>query len=314
MTLNPLIHIGYHKTGTSYLQSRFFVESYGFRRWPSNQRAIHPALIDLGPYDVVTKSVRDTLNREIDEAATLEQTFVLSHERLSGHPSSGGFDAKSIADRLHSLFPNAKVLMIFREQESMIRSAYSQFVTEGGSLSLRRYLTPPQPDVRKCPYFAFEHFEYAPAIKYYQQLFGNHNVLALPYEHFANSPIEFLNAVGQFGKGDTWNELTIDSYEASKVNVAKKVLTQTIRRSLNAVLVRTQFSNSGWLNLPKLIRLYEKTCPKLEPLIPKSIDRWAVARQKAAIRRVVGNHFAPYNCATSELTGFDLREFGYRVD
>ena len=49
---------------------------------------------------------------------------VISHERLSGYPHSGGHDSKEIAHRLAAVFPNAKVVIVIREQKSMILSNY----------------------------------------------------------------------------------------------------------------------------------------------------------------------------------------------
>ena len=46
-------------------------------------------------------------------AATAEgRTLVLSHERLSGYPSSGGYDRALIAERLNASFPEAKILIV----------------------------------------------------------------------------------------------------------------------------------------------------------------------------------------------------------
>lgn len=313
MTVRPLIHIGYHKTGTSYLQSEFFTENYGFQRWPSTQRALHPVFTLLGSYDQPKESDVQELRRLFAEAGQRNQTFVVSHERISGHPSSGGLDAKLIADRLLDVFPDARVLIIIREQEAMIRSAYSQFVTEGGSLNLRRYLTPPQPDVLKRPHFSLHHFEYEPAIRYYQRRVGEDNVLVMPFELFVAEPAEFLNRLGNFARSANWENRTAEDFASERVNVARKVATQTLRRVLNACLARTQFSNSGWLNFPKLIRLYEKLSPKVDWLVPSALDRWIIERQKSLIRSSIGDYYAPFNRRLCELLNTDLGQLGYRV-
>ena len=56
-------------------------------------------------------------------AAESDSTPVLSAERLSGNPHSGGYDSLQTAERLHRLFPQAKVLVVVREQTEEIRLA-----------------------------------------------------------------------------------------------------------------------------------------------------------------------------------------------
>ena len=308
-----IIHIGYHKTASSYLQEKFFVPDNRFSRWPDNQFAIHPALISLGPYETVSAATCSELEGRFRQAQESGYQFVVSHERLSGHPSSGGYDAKILAQRMHSLFPTAKILIIFREQCSVIRSAYSQFVTEGGSMSLYKYLHNPEPGTRRIPLFSLAHFEFAPAIRYYQELFGSESVMALPFEMFVKEPIEFLNRIGRFSQEDGWRDWSEEDYQPQQVNVAKSVPVQTFRRILNACFVRRQFSNSGFLNIPKLIRAYDRSSPILDRFVPKPIDRWLVARQKQLVSRRVGDHYVLYNQDTAELTGIDLSKYGYQL-
>lgn len=307
----PLVHIGYHKTGTSYLQSKFFVEEKGFLRWPPNQALIHPLLIDLGPFEPVSEQSLAIMQESIDAAKASDLHWVCSHERLSGHASSGGYDSKVIADRLRQLMPNAKVLMVIREQRNTIRSAYSQFVTEGGSLSLSKYLHDPQAPVRKLPLFSLKHFEYFPLIQYYRSIFGADRVLALPYEQLSKTPVEFLNKIGRFALGDRFAALDEQSYQAEWVNRRFSVVTQWLRRQMNAACFRTQFSNSGFINAPILDRAFRKTDDIIEWFVPQALDKHLVSRQTRMINRFVGDYYSEFNKKTSEIVGCDLREYGY---
>ncbi len=307
----PLVHIGYHKTGTSYLQSKFFIAEHGFLRWPPNQAIVHPLLIDLGPFESVSAEALAVLQESVDAAKSSGLQWVCSHERLSGHASSGGYDSKAIADRLYSLMPTAKILMVIREQRDTIRSAYSQFVTEGGSLSLYKYLHDPQAPVRKVPLFSLKHFQYFPLIQYYRSLFGPSRVLVLPYELFRKSPVEFLNKIGQFAAGERFAPLTEQSYQAEWVNRRFSVVTQWLRRQVNATCFRTQFSNSGFIHAPILDRVFRKSDDIIEWFVPKALDKHLTARQSRLIERYVGDYFAEFNKKTSDIIGYDLSEYGY---
>jgi len=47
---------------------------------------------------------------------------VLSAERLSGNPDSGGYDSVHVAEYLAATFPEARVLIVIREQADMLVS------------------------------------------------------------------------------------------------------------------------------------------------------------------------------------------------
>ena len=61
---------------------------------------------------------------------------MVSFPRLSGHPYSGGYDSRMIADRVAEVFPEARILIVIREQRSMIVSTYKQYVNAGGEARL----------------------------------------------------------------------------------------------------------------------------------------------------------------------------------
>ncbi len=122
--------------------------------------------------------------------------------------------------------PTAKILMVIREQRDTIRSAYSQFVTEGGSLRSTNTCTIHRHRYVRFPLFSLKHFQYFPLIQYYRSLFGPSRVLVLPYELFRKSPVEFLNKIGQFAAGERFAPLTEQSYQAEWVNRRFSVVTQ----------------------------------------------------------------------------------------
>src|SRR5438105_1592553 len=171
---NVLLHIGYHKTATTLLQRFVFGNAaLGFERWGEDEdwsegrSRVTSIFVVRGPFDRLTSEELAYLDGLARAAAARDHTFVVSHERLCGYFATGGYDSAAIADRLHSAFPRARVLVVLREQRSMILSAYSQFITDGGALTLRRYLRPPQPSTRRAPFFDAGYYEYDKLISYY---------------------------------------------------------------------------------------------------------------------------------------------------
>ena len=57
---NSLFHIGYHKTGTSFIQQQIFEKNNCFRR--VNQYEINRALIYPGPFHFYQKSAKSLIN------------------------------------------------------------------------------------------------------------------------------------------------------------------------------------------------------------------------------------------------------------
>ena len=199
-----LIHVGYPKTGSSWIQKSLFQNSSaGFAplfgidsitRGAIMKFLILPNALAFDP----AQSLKH-FQPAILEVTTGGLVPVLSHERLAGTPHSGGYDSKELTNRLAEVFPRAKVLLVIREQRSMIVSTYKQYVRNGGPCSLRIYLHPPRSDGR-MPLFDFQYFEYHRLVGYYQELFGLSNVLVLPYELFRDYPKEFGSRIMAFGR------------------------------------------------------------------------------------------------------------------
>jgi hypothetical protein len=108
------LHIGLHKTGTTFLQQAVFP------KW----KGIHYI-----PEDKLEFLVR------MDGA----QDYLLSREGLSGKNWAHAEErAKNIAC-LAELFPLAKVLISFRKHSSFIVSSYKQYLQQGGYLAFEDY-------------------------------------------------------------------------------------------------------------------------------------------------------------------------------
>ena len=101
-----------------------------------------------------------------------------------------------LAERLRATFPEARILLVFREQRALIRSMYSQHITDGGVESLGRFLDTPEPRLGRKPSFNLAVYEFDRLIALYRQLFGPDQVLALPVELLEDS---LKHATGHLG-------------------------------------------------------------------------------------------------------------------
>jgi hypothetical protein len=126
-----VIHLGLHKTGTSFLQRKIF-----------------PKIENVVIY-------RPTRAFEILSIRPVKgKITIISHETLSGKPGSivpqksysGKFELKGrpdfrydIADSLKKLFPDAKIIIGTRQVEPWVKSLYKQSVLGGNPLKLNEW-------------------------------------------------------------------------------------------------------------------------------------------------------------------------------
>lgn len=301
------LHIGYHKTGTTFLQKNIFRDSkYGFIRLKNDRKIIHKYFTSQNSYYLIPNEIRRSFYAEAEEAAKAGLTLVISHERLVGYPPSGGHDSKLIADRLKDVFPNALVLIVIREQISIIKSIYSQYITDGGDLTLKRFLCRPQKNIHRVPYFDFEFYEYHTLIHYYQCLFGKDRVLALTFEYMLTELDGFVKRIFDF------NNLAEPILHYHRpLNTKRPILVQFFRRYINRFLTRNQLSNNGIINIPYIDRGFDVAQPFFQAIMLNYIENFFDMKRYRYIAGIVQNRYRSSNRMTSEAIGMDLCKFGY---
>jgi len=174
----PLVHIGYHKTATTWLQMQVFKPDHGY-----SQLAGHAEIFEhvVRPHGLAHDPA--TFREFIDaRSAALAPGLVpvVSSETLSGNPFHGGLESELYAERLHASLPEARILISIRSQLRILPSVYMQYILRGGTLRPEAFF-----DGEAEPgYFGFDpmHFEYDRLLARYQALFGAENVYLLTQE------------------------------------------------------------------------------------------------------------------------------------
>lgn len=310
---SPLLHIGFHKTASTLLQRKLFrMEELGFHLPASGRVGIHAAFITRYGLDPVPTDLIDTLRAEHDAAAAKGGALVLSHERLSGYPASGGFDQGLIAERLAEAFPEGKVVMLIREQKQMIYSMYLQTITDGGTLSLKRFLNRPEPVLMRKPGFDPGYYEYDRVIAKYHALFGAENVMVIPYELFRDDAGSYGRALTAFALGPEAAARLDSDALTSPVNPTRPLAFQAMRRHLNK-LVRNQLNENGVFAIPNEYVEYgfRKIMPVFGVLRP--FDGMIKTRLTSRIAQACAGRYGASNARVQALTGLDLGALGYEV-
>lgn len=203
VNLPHFIHIGFPKTASTWLQDLFashkeicFVYKPKFFHWDDcfqkgkefylsmfNKNSSHKILLDsdeqysagirFGPFgwDCCYKP-QHSLN-----FAERARKFSLP------------LDRDLVAKRIHQILPNAKIMMVLRNQADWLASRYKHYLIKGESRSFGDFIK--DKDVLD-PAF------YAPLVELYFGLFGRNNILVLFYEELVKNPPNFLNKISDF--------------------------------------------------------------------------------------------------------------------
>jgi len=103
----------------------------------------------------------------------------------------GGIDTVEKANRLFDIFQNGtKVIIVLREQKSLIESLYKETVRFGYAGTFEDYLK--YIWQYKDRNFFYD-FHFTNLISLYEQLFGEQNVITLLFENFTNNQAVFLS-------------------------------------------------------------------------------------------------------------------------
>jgi len=210
MDAPPIVHIGYHKTGTSWFQKRFYpaVSNGAY----IDRRTVREAFLNTTAFGFDPAHAKELLASEARP--------ILCEEGLSGYfGNSGLLEAlsKDVAYRIQAVYPNAQIVIFIRHQLEAIRASYLQYVRGGGTRSLRRFLFPYAYDHdfanrwHKKPLFSLNRYAYQHLIRHYRSVFGADNVHVFLYEDFAADPAGFARRfAARFGLEVAFERLGYD--------------------------------------------------------------------------------------------------------
>lgn len=318
--LKFLIHIGYHKTGTTWLQKNIFThpersfnpvipKNLKLKRNSKQAKSFGRNL--LNPYLFSNEFKFDVhyLKNLLFSDYTISENLVnvVSSEALSGVGRKSFIGGIENCERIKEIFPKAKILIGIREQRSMIKSTYFQYLRMGGTLPPAKYFK-----FSLHNYFSrsvnYGRLNYHVLIQKYFERFGNEDVMVYPIEEWNENFTSFLK------KLECFLELNNDLVQYSNLkveNYALKLTTLEVFRKLSSLLFSVQgngFSNIGFIKNEDKIDNLLVNCDKI---LPEIFRKRLENRIENSIPDDYFDQYRESNRITSELISKNLKTYGY---
>jgi hypothetical protein len=249
--MKVFLHIGYPKNASTSLETFLFPSIpnsyYVGRRYRGESSYSSPEVEEVMENIVMQDSTlfsleysKEIIYKDIELNSNESENIIVSSESFTNNVIDRGV----IAERLYAIFPNAKILLIIREQLSSLLSMYSFLVTEqGGNINLS-YGKPSvksfnqwilsQEEFKHRSYY--ETLKYYNLIKYYKKLFNN-NITVLIYEELIHEPDLFAQKLADY--------LEIDCTAEFK----EKLLKRTNKSMYGIKLIYFKFRNTIWFKI-----------------------------------------------------------------
>lgn len=203
VALKHLIHIGYPKACSTYLQAWFkahpqlLIDDTGIAGFHSalDLNISKPAITGILPsYYVTSKEAYSIPFPSPPDPFTLEEIFNNTKNADEILRNRQTHICRILAD----ILPNSKVLIIVRKPKFMLQSIHSDYLMLGGYYDLHSFTTWLQSYLRQW-------LDFESLISQYEHYFGKENILTLPIELLQENSENFLHLITSFLNIDPFN-------------------------------------------------------------------------------------------------------------
>jgi len=304
--MRPIVHVGYHKTATTWFQHEVYPRATS-HRWIPRAKA-RTALLAPSGLAFDADIARSYLGDSDDTRPP-----VICEENLSGYIHNGGLHgllAPEAARRIKAVYPDALIVITIRAQPQVISASYVQYVRGGGTMGVRDYLGSASRmhgalrHQYKASRFSFEHFEYDRLITFYDRLFGSDSVIVLLYETLRNTPSDFLAELQR----RTGLAIDLEAVCYEHRNASFGPVTITLGRILNRFTARSVANKHYLINLPGYYRPRGKLLNLLGRLEGGAPPGRVLGH---AMVDHIRQYYAGSNRRLAQLRPLDLRSLGY---
>jgi Sulfotransferase domain len=307
----PLLHVGYYKTASSWLQKFLFRPEAGFQPL-SEIFALSKLLISPDNDQFNAQAARQSMHWPEQTATGPTLASVLSSEALSGDPVRGNHLMADNAQRLKHVFEQARVLLVVREQRQLIRSLYKTLVLWGVSDSIARLLSE-----QRSPEDGFcrESLCFDKIAQRYAQLFGQHNVLVLPYELFAAKPRDFIDRIRDFSGLPAIEDSVYEQLPTGQlVNANQPVEHIHLQRLVNRLSLTQARNFQGLFNNNNFEHIMRRIARHKRRTRPTPLNEMLEQRFASRVQSLCNGYYDAGNQRLQSFCPVELASFGYALD
>jgi hypothetical protein len=294
------LHVGHHKCGSSFLQYEVLPKIKGLQDLPGKRKdgksnaELRQAWIRMitqsDMYFDFEKTVRPFY--DVDFNCISNEGFV----GFGSSEASAGLQVQQTAERLHRLFGDTKILIVIRNQKSILRSMYIDDIEYGLSVPFRKWIE------GRAVRSQLDWFRFSGIVETYQKLFGAGNVKVVRYEDLFN-----VNTLEEIF---TSFEISSDGLET--VDFGRRVNQSMAAPTLAAskVVNRLIGTRANWADG----LAYKYWIAYAQPALNRVSDLLHVKKPNLyynGYNELLAEQFHDDNRRTSELIGMDLHEHGY---
>jgi len=294
-----IVHIGFPKTGSTFLQKSVFplllgLEYVDFRTCVK----LFEDLIYLDDLDYEDqKSIKNFSNYPSEK-------ILFSQEALTGPPFTfKGLNRSQIPIRLKGL-GFSKVIITIRNQVDIIDSLYRQYVYQGGVMRFKGFLNLDGNWNHYLRAFNLDYLKYDRLIIKYIEMFGDGNVLILPQEILKNDPDNYISILGEF-LGERIELISHKGTNESLTNASTNLL-----RFINHFTFNSQRPNQLVTN-----KISTKTIKKIFQVIIDPYFMKLIAGKKSYLKpeqkEQIEQYYSQSNFELKKLVDYNLSGLGY---
>lgn len=300
-----LVHVGYPKCASSWLQSSVFTQAAAVvTPWPTVTNEVIEKFVWLSDGNFDAAAVRQEFFDDW-RAIGRRGMAVVSHEVLVGNPILGIYGADHVAERISKVFPEARILICVREQASLAHSIWCEYVRRGGAVPFETFVSREGVGTGYRSMCAPEYFDFASVVAKYAELFGRDRVLCLPIEVLRRAPQEFSRRLAEFCGHDEFRNVPVDV-----VYPGAGVISTEIRRMFNRAF---RPLSVGRGKRSALDGMFGRVSSALGKRMPPSFELKRSARAKAAFMSEMRLQCSESNLRLQDFVEFSLKELGYAM-
>ncbi len=334
------VHVGFPKSASTTLQNSFFSAHPNIYHVGNGYKGGNNTYADDG-VEWVAEHVLRYRKEYMYDAEAARKPFLPHFEAAEADPNilavgfsseffcfnlSNEIDVAHKAQRIHDIFGDGtKIVFIFREQFSMLRSLYLEMIRGGYYHSYRKFIeyTYLYQDRSWCHDFAYHNI-----FALYAKLFGKENVVAVPFELLKRSEDQFIGMICN-GIGVPSRETKLPEMNKKREDTgyyehlrrlndrARHEFGSPFYEPFSATRLRTYFHNELGVAIPKDRLADDALRIPLAQTARKIQEHDALPdlelTMTAELEKRLTAIYAPSNVTLMEQTGLDLASFGYRL-